>query len=456
MKSIFKIPLLLLLVHVAQAQTEPAAGLKMYSLQQCIDYARDNNPNLKNARAALQSSQARVGEIVATGLPQISASGNLTDNYQIPTSFLPAQIFDPNAPAGEFIGVQFGTKYTGAASLNLDQMIFNGSYFVGLKASRTYTELARKDLVKSETDVVEAIKKAYYSVLVNKERVDLVNRNLQRIDSLLRQTRIQFENGFVEKIDVNRIQVQYNNLVNAQKNAALGLTMSYNLLKFQMGLPIQEMIGLSDSLETINSAVLDESFRTGFQYTNRIEYNQLEVNRALVELDIRNVKSQYLPTIDFFANYGASYGTSTANDFLQFGANWRSLGSFGLRANVPIFDGLRKSKVIQQKKSQLSQIDNTLDLTRRQIDMEQEQATLSFNNNIETLRMQRQNMDLSREVYDVAVIKYQQGVGSNLEVIDADAAYKEAQTNYFAALYDTLIASVDLEKAYGKLIPVSK
>jgi len=453
MKPNYKPAFLLFLVFSLSAQrTHAQTPARSFSLQDCIDFATENNPNLKNAREAITSSEARVGEILATGLPQINASANLTDNYIIPTSFLPAAIFDPNAGPDDFVGVKFGTKYTGNASLNLEQMIFNGSYFVGLKASKTYTELSRQDLIKTETDVVAAIKKAYYSVLVSKERADLVDKNFQRLDSLLKQTKAQYENGFVEKIDVNRIQVQYNNIINASKSSTIALEISYNLLKFQMGLPVTESITLSDNLESIKFHVLDEDFKKDFQYTNRIEYSQLQVNRALVELDIKNTRSQYLPTIDLFGNYGASYGTSAFNSFIQFGPNWRSLGSVGLRANLPIFDGLRKSKLVQQKKSQLIQIDNSLDLAKNQIDLEQEQASMTFESHIETLKTQRENMQLSKEVYDVTVIKYQQGVGSNLEVIDADASYKEAQTNYFAALYDTLIASVELEKSYGKLL----
>jgi outer membrane protein len=423
-----------------------------FSLKECIDYAKENNPNLKSARAAITSSEAKVGEILASGFPQINASADLGDNYIIPTSFLPAAAFNPSAPPDEFIGVKFGTTYSGRASINVDQMIFNGSYFVGLKASKTYTELSRKDLIKSETDMVEAIKKAYYSVLVNKERADLVETNYQRLDSLLAQTKAQYESGFAEKIDVNRVQVQYNNIINTKNNTSIGLAVSYNLLKFQMGLPISSTIELKDDLETIKFQVLDDEFTKDFQYSNRIEYNILEVNKALVELDIKNTKSQYLPSLDFYGNYGASYGTSTFNSFLQFGPNWRSLGTFGIRASLPIFDGLRKSKVIQQKKVQLQQLDNTVELTKSQIDLEQEQSMLTFQSSLQTLKTQHENMELSKEVYDVTVIKYQQGVGSNIEVINADADYKEAQTNYYAAMYDALIASVDLEKSYGKLL----
>jgi len=268
----------------------------------------------------------------------------------------------------------------------------------------------------------------------------------------LKQTKALYENGFAEKIDLNRVQVQFNNIANAKNNSAIGLDVSYNLLKFQMGLPISETIILTDNLESLKFQVLEDDFKKDFQYSNRIEYNLLQVNHSLVELDIKNTKSQYLPRLDFSASYGASYGTSAFNSFVQFGPNWRSLGAIGLRASMPIFDGLQKSKQIQQKKSQLNQIENNLDLVKNQIDLEQQQASKTFQSYAQTLKTQRENMQLSKEVYDVTVIKYQQGVGSNLEVLDADAAYKEAQTNYYAALYDALIASVELEKSYGKLL----
>lgn len=430
------------------AQENPTS---VFTLEQCIQYATEHNPNLKNASAAVHASEAKVGEMIATGLPQVSASADLGNNYLIPTTFVPANTFDPSAPEGEMVGLKFGTSYTGRAGIDVSQMIFNGSYFVGLKASRTYTELARTDLISSQIELVTAIKKAYYSVLVNKERLDLVEINAGRLDSLLRETKLMYDNGFAEKIDVSRIQVQVNNINNTKRSSTIGLEVSYNLLKFQMGLPMNTPITLADSLSNIELNVLDPEFKTGFNYNDRIEYKKLNVNHSLVELDLRNTRSQYLPTLDFYGNYGASYGTSNFNNFVAFGDNWKTLGAYGIRLHVPIFDGLRKRKQVQQKQIQLDQIQNTQELTRNQIDMEQIQAGLAFQNNVDALKLQRENMELAEEVYKVTVIKYQQGIGSNIEVLNADASYKEAQTNYYAALYDALITSVDLEKAYGKL-----
>jgi outer membrane protein len=331
-------------------------------------------------------------------------------------------------------------------------MIFNGSYFVGLKASRTYTELSRKEVISSKTDLIVAIKKAYYSVLVSRERLGLVEKNYQRLDSLLAQTKAMYNNGFAEKIDVSRIQVQFNNIITAKNTNAIGMEVSMNILKWQMGLPMDSKIELSDNLESIHLQVLEDDFGKNFDYNNRIEYSKLEVNRELVKLDIKNTNAQYLPKLDFYGNYGASYGTSAFGSFLAFGANWRDFAVYGIRANLPIFDGLRKSNQVQQKKIQLQQLENTKEFTKNQIDMEQRQTSLTFSNNLTTLKSQKENMQLAEEVYNVSVIKYQQGVGSNIEVINADASYKEAQVNYYAALYDALITSVDLEKAYGKIL----
>lgn len=454
MKNPYKIliPMLVLWVLFSFTSYAQQTESRTFTLQEAIDFALENNINLKNSKESLVGAEARVKEIVGMGMPQLNASGTIIDNYIIPTSFIPAIIFDPNAKPGDLVGVKFGTQYVGNAAINLQQMIFNGSYIVGLKASKTYTELSRKDLIKTQTDVVEAIKKAYYAVLVSSERTELVSKNFQRLDSLLKQTRALYENGFAEKIDVNRVQVQYNNIANLRNNAAIGLEVSYNILKFQMGLPISEQISLTDQLETLQFQVLDNDFKKDFQYSNRIEYNLLQVNKSLVELDIKNTKSQYLPSLNLFGSYGASYGTAAFENMIQFGANWRTLGTLGVSASMPIFDGLQKSRIIQQKKTKFNQIENSLVLVKNQIDLQQDQASKTFESYLNTLRAQRENMALSKEVYDVTVIKYEQGVGSNLEVINADADYKEAQTNYYAALYDALIASVELEKAYGKLL----
>jgi outer membrane protein TolC len=419
------------------------------TLDECIDVALKNNQNIKNAKASYAISKHKVGEFLADGLPQISASADLGYNFKLPTSFIPAEFF--GGEAGTFAPVQFSPAYNGSASVQLDQMIFNGSYFIGLKASRTYTDLAKKDHIKSKIDVVDVVSRAYYLVLVNAERMELIEKNYQRLDSLLRDTRIMYENGFAEKIDVDRIKVQYNNIKVELDNFQNSLDLSMALLKFQMGLDINSNLELKDKLEDIQFQVIDENFSSEFDYKDRIEYSILQTNLDLVNLDIKNTQVRYIPTLELYGAYGASTGTQSFTNLVSFGDYWFGFGVIGLRLNVPIFDGFRKSKMIQQKKLQVEQIENTQDQLRKNIDFEILQAKTNLKKNVDNLVAQRENLELADNVYKVTKIKYEEGIGSNIEVIEADATYKEAQINYYDALYNALVAKVGLEKAYGKL-----
>lgn len=446
MKSYFTLALLFI-GSVAFGQNTEAGGA--YSLDECIQFALENNKNIQNAQLGFEASRYKVGEILADGLPQINASADLGYNFKVPTSFIPAEFF--GGEPGTFSPVQFSPAYNGTASLNLNQMIFDGSYFVGLKASRTYTELSRKEKIKSEIDVVADVSKAYYLALVNKDRLELIERNYARVDSLYRETQIMFENGFAEKIDVSRIKVQLNNLSVEKNNFQNTLELSYAILKFQMGMDVNEAISLKDRIEDVQFEALADDFGNDFNYDDRIEFSLLNTNLDLVKLDIKNTTVRYLPKLDLYGRLGASTGAGSYSDLMNFGDNWFGFGVVGLQLNVPVFDGMRKSKQIQQKRAQVDQIENSQDIMRKNIDLEIKTARVNLKKSVDNLIAQKENMELAEDVYKVTKIKYGEGIGSNLEVVEGDAAFKEAQTNYYNALYEALVAKIELEKAYGKL-----
>jgi len=445
MKRVYVLVIVSFVNVLVMAQEAPVS----MTLEECIQYALTNNQNVKNADMSLDISRYRVGEFISEGLPQVSASADLGYNFKVPTSFIPAEFF--GGEPGTFAPVQFSPAYLGSAGIDLNQMVFDGSYFVGLRASKTYTELARKDKIKTEIDVIEAVSKAYYLAMVNLEGIELINKTYARLDSLLRETEALHEAGFAEQIDVSRIKVEFNNAKVTRDNSERVLQLSYALLKFQMGMDVSTPIELMDKIEDVSLEVLEENYGSDFQYQNRIEFSTLETNLALVNLDIKNTQVRYLPTIDLYGRYGASTGAGSFEDMTDFGNNWFGLGIVGLRFNVPIFDGLMKSRQIQQKRLQAKQIINSQDLLKKNIDVEIQQARTMLQQNVDRIIAQRENMELAEHVYNVAKIKYEQGVGSNIEVIDADASFTQAQTNYYNALYDALVAKVDLEKAYGKL-----
>jgi outer membrane protein len=425
-----------------------AQDVSRFSLQQANEYALEHNQSILNAQLDIEVAEGVVKENIATGLPQINANVDLAYNFSLPVSFLPSE-FIPGAPPGEQVAIEFGTKYSGNASIGANQMIFDGVFFVGLEAAKTYRELSTKNHIKSKIDVVEAVSKAYYSVLVNRLTLELVEKNYGRLDSLLQETKAMYTSGFAEKIDVNRVQVQFNNIKINQENTKKMLAISENLLKFQMGMPINQGINLTDEL---GLEMFDDSEEVSEGYENRVEYSILKTQERLALLDIKRTKVEYLPRLDLYASLGAIAGTGAGASLFNIGNEWFEFGLAGVKMSVPIFDGLRKQKVLQQKKTKLAQVHNNFDFLENSINLEIDQKYIEYDNSIKFMNVQLENMKLSKEVYDVTKEKYQEGVGSNLEVINADADYKEAQTNFFMALYNTLIAKVDYKKSIGKLL----
>lgn len=415
-----------------------------------MEYALEHNQNVLSKALDKEIAKTRVGETVSLGLPQVNINGGLNYNYEVQKSLIDASNFDPTVPEGTEAEFAFGQAYDGNLNLTARQLIFDGSFFVGLQAARTYRELSNKDHIKTKIDVIEAVSKAYYSVLITNERLTLVEVNSSRLDSLLSDTEALHFEGFAEKIDVNRLKVQFNNLKVERNKLTQFAKISNDLLKFQMGMPITESLEIQDSLEKMSFQSVEESI-TDFNYGKRIEYSQLQTNMSLTQLDMKNNKVQYIPTL--YANFNYGYNTATAESGKLFNTDrWLNYGALGLSLSVPVFDGFLKKNRIQKNKIQIQQIQQSMKMAENSIDLEIRQAKVNLNSSIENKDAQKENMQLAEEIFTVTRIKYEEGVGSNSEVLDADTALKEAQTNYYSALFDALVAKIDLQKAYGVLL----
>lgn len=438
------------------------------TLSESITYALENNMDVKNAQLETLVSKATIGEQRSQGLPQINSTLELTKNVQPPLIILPAEAGSviggggdgggdggggappPDDTPSDITVIPFAVNFQSSLTTTVEQMIFNGSYFVGLKAAKTLKELTDYDKEKAELDVIEAVKKAYFTVLVNEERSRLVAANRERLEQLLEETTALFEEGFVEKLDVSRIRVQLNNLQTDFDKATTATEVSKYLLKIQMGMPLELELVLEESLQEYSND--DNGFYSTLEaeMLNRVEISQLEKNIELATLDLKNNQVQYIPNFSAFGTYQRVTGAQDFGNVFQ-ADRWFSTSFVGLRLTIPIFDGLRKSYVIQSNRLQIKQLENAKFNTIQNIKLEEYQAKATLKNSLKALEVQKENRVLAKEVFDMTNIKYQEGVGSNLEVVEADAALKEAETNYYAALYDALIAKVDLEKALGIL-----
>ena len=434
----------------ANGQETPPLETLQLNLKETLEYALENNADAKNAKLEVMISQTTIKEETAAGVPQINGTVGINYNPLVQVVFLPNEppFGDPSNPS-DVIPARFGVNYSSNVGANMTQMIFDGSFFVGLRAAKTYKALTEFDKVKVENDVVENVKKAYFGVLVNAERIKLSQANLTRIDSLLEETRALNEAGFTEKIEVSRIQVQRNNTFSQYKRSLTAYDISKQLLKIQLGLPKNYDIEITETLAELNP---EEGLREllAMEGTHRVEMDQLNTNLELTQLDLKYTTSQYIPTIDLTANFNRS-GAGDSFSTLFKSINWFSSSAIGVTMNIPIFDGLSKSARIQRNRIQLQQLENQKFYLGQNIQLEIYQARQNLTNDLEVLAVQRESMTLAQEVYDISKIKYNEGVGSNLEVVDADAALIESEINYLGALYDGLISKVDLEKALGIL-----
>jgi outer membrane protein len=419
-------------------------GTYTFSLKQSVDYALQNSTAVKNSQYEQVQASEKTKEVMGIALPQINATAQIQDFVEIPTSLIPAEVF--GGPPGQYIPVQFGTQYNTSVTFSATQLLFSGSWLYGLKGAKVYQQLAQKNVARTQIETSSEVTKAYYTALVNQERKTLLTANVDRVKKLMDDTKVLYDNGFVEKIDLDRITVTYNNLVTEVNNVQRLLDLSLVLLKYQMGMDQAAKLMLTDRLADVSFKPADP-MNGRFDYGKRVEYQLMEQNLQGRILMMKAERIGYLPTIAFFATAQAQ---RMSNEFDIFGRNrWYPMAIIGVQVNMPIFDGLQRHHRIQSAKVGILMAENDLVMMQRTIDMQQAIARVSLQNSAATLDAQKANMDLAQSVFDVAQKKYDQGVGSNLEVINAQTSLKEAQTNYFNALYEAVIAKVDYDKAMG-------
>lgn len=452
MKPLNFLIMFFLIPWIARAQ-EPTS----LSLEEAVQYALEHQVIVQNALIDQEIAQAQVGETRAQGLPQINGTGSLVYNPQLKRGFtkyntlspLSKLAANPNLQNGDAFSYPniFQLQSSGDFSATINQLIFDGSYFVGLKAAKTYTELAKKNTTSSKINTVEAVKKAYYLALVNEERLNYVNANIARVDTTLRQTQVQHQQGFVEKIDVDRLEVTYNNLINERAKVDNLLEISHILLKYQMGMPIDSSINLSENLASVQ---LDTTIHDGsVNVNNRVDYQILQTNKTLQHLNLKNYRAGYLPKLSFFATGGYFAQNNTVQLLMK--NKFYNYSLYGLNLNVPIFDGFAKAYRVKQAKLELKKTEKSIQNLENMIVYQVEQSQYNLENALKSLNSQKRNLDLAREVIRVTKIKYQEGVGTNLELVTAETSYREAQTNYYNALYDAIVAKIDYEKSTGTL-----
>jgi outer membrane protein TolC len=418
-----------------------------FSLAETVSYAQKNNVQVKNSLLDIDIQIQTNKEIASAALPNIGSSVGGTDFLTIPTSLLPGQIFG-GAP-GTFIPVQFGTKFNANYGANFNQILFDGQVFIALQARATSLEWKRKNAALTEENIKANIYKIYYQLSASKTQLNILDANIERLQKLANDAAIMYKNGFAEKLDVDKVNVQLNNLQTEKLKANNSVTIGFMGLKMLMGMPVKDSLVLTDIINESNLST-DVLYEDNFEYGIRKDFQYLTTVKKLSEFNIKRYQLSFLPTITMNGSYTKN-AQRTKFDFFDSNGNWFKTSLIGLNINLPLFNGGARVAKINKAKLELQQVDNQMAALKNNIDNELSQAKLNYMSSVATVNFQKKNMQLAENVYSQTKKKFEAGTGSNTEISAAQADLVAAQNNFMNALYAALIAKVDLLKASGKL-----
>lgn len=416
-----------------------------FSLEAAIQYAIQNNTQSKNTRVDSLIYKKKTAEILSVGLPQMSIDVKYQDNLKLPTTVIPANAFEGFPPTDR--EVSFGTQHNVYADFLLNQLIVDGRYFIGLKANRTMMEIAGQQVKLTDAEVKNNVTKSYCAVLVAGEGVEIIKKNLTTLEKLLNETSELYNSGFVEELDVDRLHLQLANMQSLDKKVALQLELAMNLLKYNMGAEHTAQISLTDSLENLLvSGAIDTA--SSFNYEQRVEYSLLNNQFKMRGFDAQRTRAEYLPSLSGY--FGYEFNAQREEfDIFDFNQKWFNVSYVGLMLHIPIYDSYRNGAIYRQKKLEQLKISNQINDFKQSSNLQVSQAKIEYQTALDEFDIQKQNIALAEKIYDKVKTKYQEGVGSSLELANAEASLSETQSGYINAMYNLLVKRSDLNKALG-------
>lgn len=449
MKRVFEIIISFLLCGVgfsAHAQQANTPTVNAFSVKQAVDYALKNAIPVKNALLDIELQKQSNRQISASALPQITGNASVIDYLSIPTSLIPAEFF--GGTPGTYQPIKFGTKYNGTYGGDLQQIIFDGQVFVGLKARKTSIDFFSKIAEITQEKIKENVYKIYYQLVVGQRQIGTVNANINSTEKLLHDTKEMFKNGFSERLDIDKAQVQLNNLYTQRLKAQSQIDAGVAGLKFLMNMPQKDSLILTDTLsdEELKSNILDENYN----YEDRKEFQLLGLQTKLEQFNVKRYQLSKIPTLTFDANV-AQNAQRTTFDFFKGGQPYYTTSFISFKLSIPLFDGGARNAKIASARLDLMKSQNSLDSLKSSIDNDVLQARINMKSSMLTIDIQKKNVELAQQVYNTTNLKYEQGLGSNQEISQAQADLVTAQNNYYNSLYDAIIAKVDYLEAAGKL-----
>ena len=414
-----------------------------FTLDQAVDFALDSSYTAINSRREVAKSIKQKWETTAQGLPQINGVVDYQNMIKQPVTLLPGEI--AGGVPGTFVPVTFGTKQQMSLTATLTQLIFDGSYLVGLKASQVFVEYNENTNEKNLLQVREGVINAYGGVLVSQEGIRILESNLKTITSNLDETKAMYENGLVEAEDVEQLQITTAQITNDLRNAKRLEGISKQMFNLSLGIPVDAQVMLEDDLKSLAEQSIGMLLQEQtFNFENNVDYRIAKNLTRQRELEVQLEKSKALPKISGFVNYGT---TAFDNEFVFFDSetSWYQSSIFGVSMEVPIFSSLQRSAKTQQAKIALDQAKTDFTYATQQIRLELDRARSNFEYAIENYHTSEKNLNLAEGIEKKNRVKYKEGISSSFDLRQAQIQLYTAQQEYIDSMKSLIDTKVALE-----------
>lgn len=422
-----------------------------FTLLDAKEYALNNHNNIKNATYDVEIARLKVVETRGMGLPQIDGSASFQNFINIPVQVVPASTFNPAAGPDDLMEFRMGTDYSSSATIKVNQLIFNGSYIVGLQAASLYKKVQETSVLSTKEDVLFNVIQAYELAAVAKENLVFVDSMVFLTEQLVDKQENYLDLGMMVKQDLDQTKYALASVKNGQLSAKLQYENALEMLKLAMGYPMNQDIEINETTEDLASK---EHVSAG-SITNNINYQLMTQQIDLNSLNVRNYQFSQLPSLYGFFQHTYNAYRSEFN-FFDTDLKWYPQTLWGIQLNVPIFSGLQRHAQVQQAKVELMKSETSLEQLESGLRFQELQAQNKLLSAKSTYTLNKENVDLARTIYDNTIAKQEVGKATSIEVTQAQNQYISAQSQYLASLLEIFNAKRELDKIYNNILTVQQ
>lgn len=440
MRTIKKLIILQLLWSVPLVAQDSKTS---FSLDEAITYALEHNYQSINASRDMVDAQKQKWETIATGLPQISGAVSYQNQLKQPVTQIPAEFF--GGEPGTFAEVVFGQAQTATATATLRQQIFDGSYIVGVQATKAFLSYSRNNKEKTDLDVRKAVVEAYGNVLLAQESVAILEKNEETLEKNLFETKKVYENGLGDEESVDQLQITLSSIQSQLKNANRLEKITLQMLNLMMGIPIENATTLTENLDDLTQRKIDYGLLDSpFNMENNVDYKLVYNLNEQRYFELKLAKSRALPTLNAFVNYGGSSFSDSFN-FLSNGQQWFGSSVLGVDLSIPLFSSLGRSASTQRAKIAYEKAKTQLTEAEEQIRLQLESAKSDYILAIEEYQTSKDNLDLAERIENKNQVKYSEGLATSFELRQAQTQLYSTQQEFLQSMVDVINRKTELE-----------